>query len=401
MTRAIVYLDTQDYSRLADAVAGRGQADLLPVYDQLRKFAREGVVEFCFSYMIVSELLQLNPSDIEIARRKASVVEELCGAHAFPNIFWLLSADLTAAARGRGIATKASPNLEKIVFGGQWIRTELADLEEMFVAFDERVASAANSEMTTALGRVPNRKDRRRFAKPHSIEIAQRIVAESPFYPVIKGTPLQGKFVDALRRKKMPEVAEDFFRFLALPTRLVLSHDYVHSMTFLNIQLDTLKEAMFVGMARLRDEFDSVRRARGVPISRSQREEMLKQPLEEHLVSLTRKLKAHLVRYGVPTEYFDHPQFNDDVARLPFLSTWRDLMTPYLLMVTEEEAMRRTLQRSDIVDLMHAMYAPHCAVWRSDRYFAGLATPVARALGCRVVSRLADLPLMLASMPSR
>ena len=118
--RRIVYLDTQDYSRLADAASGRGSKELLPVLEKLRNFAKEGSFDFCFSYMIVSELLQLNPQDIEITRRKAEVMEELCGARAFPNIFWLLSSEIAAAAQKHGFTpTQQSTSLEEIVHHGK------------------------------------------------------------------------------------------------------------------------------------------------------------------------------------------------------------------------------------------------------------------------------------------
>lgn len=393
--RRIVYLDTQDYSRLADAISGRGHENLIPVYEQLRKFAHEGTFNFCFSYMIVSELLQLNSQDIEITRRKAVVMEELCGSHGFPIIFWLLSAEIAAAAQKRGIApTRHLPTLEQVIFGGQWIRTELPDAEIMFEGFEEKIAAESKAIVLKELGRPPNRNERRRFAKPVSMDDARRFVATAQVYPIIAGTDLVDKFADALRRKRLPQVSEKFFRFLALPTRLVLSHSHLHSMGFLNDQISTLKAGFYGGLTKLRDDFDALQQNHGIQ-NRITRTEMMRVPLDEHLVRMTEKLKDHLVRYGAPAAYFGSGHFQEDVKSLPFLSLWRELLMPYLLMVTDEATTRRTLQPSDMVDFMHALYVPHCAVWRSDRYFANLVAPVAKDLGCRVVSKLVDLPKAL------
>jgi hypothetical protein len=130
MHSRIVYLDTQDYSNLTDAINGRGHEELRPVYNELRKFAKEGTFRFCSSYMIASELLQLSPGSIEIARRKASIVEELCEGNAFPSLFWLLASDIAQAAERRGFSVGSPwPTLQEVTLSGQWIRVELPTAE--------------------------------------------------------------------------------------------------------------------------------------------------------------------------------------------------------------------------------------------------------------------------------
>lgn len=398
--KRVVYLDTQDYSRIADAVAGRGDDRLLPIYDRLRAFAREGTFSFCFSYMIMSELLRLNPQDIEIARRKAAVVEELCGSQGFPNIFWLLSAELDIAARARGLDQhRRRVSVDDVVFGGQWIRTELPDAQKMFAGFDVDASASTVDALRRRLRREPNRKEKRLASRLLPLNAAIGVVAESPIYPIIEGTGLVAKFADALRRRQLPSVSEDFFRLVARPTRLVLSHHHLHSMGFLNDQLTVLKDSLYARFTQFRNECDDLRR--DVPtFGRDQRQEMLMELLGGQMVSMTRTLRPHLVRYGAPDALFDVADFDRLVAALGFQSVWRDLWMSYLMMVTDDAAQRRALQPSDIVDFMHAMYMPYCAVWRSDRYFANLATPVARGLGCRVVATLAELPDVLEGLAS-
>ncbi len=396
MTPKTVYLDTQDYSRIADAVHGRGDASLIPVYEKLREFARAGEYRFCFSYMIVSELLQFDPNGLDIARRKAAVVEELCGGNAFPTMFWMLASEIAGAGKRRGFEpSRQMSTLDEVAFGGQWVRTELPDIETMFPK-ESSGQTRYEKRAEELVGRRLNRRERRKLARPQSAEDVRNVILSSPIYPIIAGTPLFPKFVDAFRRKRMPEVAADFFRFVGKPTRLVLSHDHLHPMGFLNDQLKTLRASLHHTLTTLREKFDRIAAESGRAAPRETREAMLSDVLQEQVVNLPKSLKEFLVRHGAPPAYFDHPDFNQDIRELSFMATWHDLLLPYLLMVTDASPGRRGLRESDIVDFMHALYMPHCAVWRSDRYFVGLVAPIARRLGCQVVSRLADLPDVLA-----
>lgn len=395
LSRRFVYLDTQDYSRLADAASGHGSEELLPVLERLRKFAKEGSFDFCFSYMIVAELLQLNPQDIEITRRKAELMEELCGARAFPNVFWLLGAEIAAAAERHGFApSQRSNSLEEIVQHGKWIQTEIPEINAQLEGFHERAETRSKELILKKLGRPLNRQERRRYSKMLSIDDVRQVISSEPLYQVIAGTDLVDKFAKAFLHRRVPLVADEFFRFLARPTRLVLSHSNLHSMGFLNDQLATLKDGFYRGLGKLRDDFDVLQATHGSQ-TRTLRAEMLRGPLQEHLVKMATELRGNLARYGAPLAYFDNASFNEDMKSISFLRLWLDLLLPYLLMVTDDARMRRAILPSDMVDLMHALYIPHCRVWRSDRYFANLVSPVAQNLGCRVVSRLVDLPTVL------
>lgn len=187
-----------------------------------------------------------NPNDVGIARRKAKVMEDLCGAQAFPMIFWILSSELALAAKARGIKPERNLQcLEDVIFGGQWIRTELPSVESMFAGFGEKMEKVRETQFVKVVGRKPNRAERRRLDKLLPMEDARRVVAEAEVYPIIKDTPLFDRFADGFRRGRIPEVTEAFFRFVARPTRLIMSHDHLHSMGFLNDQVSSLKSAFY------------------------------------------------------------------------------------------------------------------------------------------------------------
>jgi len=397
MHSKIVYLDAQDYSNIADAINGRGKEDLLPVYHALRKFAENGTFRFCSSYMVISEVLQLSPESLEIARRKAALVEELCGGNAFPSLFWMLGYDIAEAAERRGHATQFDRvSQEQVVFGGQWLRMELPPAEEMFAGLEQGVAIELEKLVRRKLGRPLNRKERRNTARI-SVDrgTAQRIVEESDIYPIIVGTELVAMFVSMLLGKSRTDVAyERFFRLIGSPTKLILAHEHMSSLRFMNSHLDTLKTTMIKGLTQLREVADRIR-IPDDPESCKALQQMIRDCAAGLLLVAVRATKHHRAVRGISKAYTESSHYEEDVPSLRNAKLWEDLLTPYFTAVIDSSPMRRKLLDSDIVDFFHALYIPHCTVWRSDKYFANLAKPVAKRFGCTVVSRLADLPRAL------
>jgi hypothetical protein len=220
-------------------------------------------------------------------------------------------------------------------------------------------------------------------------------VEGAEFFPIILATELVGTFVDMLLQKCKRDVAmERFFRLVGKPTKLILAHEHMSSLKFLNDQLDTFKVKMMDGLTQLRDAADNTR-IPDDPASRAMMAKLLRDGAMGMLVGAAEGLKGYAARRGVPAAYTASDQYLEDVPSLRLATLWQELLTPYFRAVVDTSQMRRTLRGSDIADFLHALYIPHCAVWRSDRYFANLAAPVAKRFGCRVVSRLLDLPKVL------
>lgn len=396
MSHRIVYLDAQDYSRISDALEGRGDQELLPVYEQLKKFARQGDFKFCFSQTVIGEVLQLNPNDLEISRRKAAVMEELCGAQGFPSVFRMICADVVDAGRRRGF--EPAPgflSMDDVVFGGRWIRTELTELSRQLENIEAGFAEKFRERAIQRLGRPLNRKERRIGASSRTYSDARQIVESERIFQVIKDTPLFPRIVEALRHRRFQKMGDEYFRFIAKPTRLVLSHSHFESMGFFNDHVSTLKAAFLAAVTKLRADYDSLVEKYG-PIDRAKRMQQMAPFLDELIVSMAKDKGGLYVKYGAPAAYFDSPHFEADVRQLPSLALWRDLMEKYLLDVTEAAPKRRTeLLDSDIVDALHALYLSRCAVWRTDKYFFSLAAPIAKKRGHRVVRLLTELPAVL------
>lgn len=396
MRRKIVYLDTQDYSNMQDALSGRGAAHLVPIYQELHRIAQEGQFSFCFSYTMVGEVLQLSAESIEIARRKAEVVESLCGSQCFPMVWRLLAEEMVVAARKRGIEAAPFASLEEVTFGGQWIRVELPDAETFGARFSRQRTEATARIVHEKLGRQLNRSERRHLSKlTASPTDARKAVQSDEAYPLIVGTPLEDKFVSAIIGKHpVDQLLDEFFRFVARPTKLVVAHDKFHPLAFLNQQIKGLNEVASRMFREVRGAFDRAYAIGGAEALRSRRK-IVDEMLDGFLPGIVKSIKAHLVRYGVPAEYFDCAGFAEDLPKLPFAQTWRSLSEPYLLSVTDPAPTRRKIKDNDIADFTHALYMPHCAVWRTDKDYANFAAPTAKRLGCTVVRKLEELPGVL------
>jgi hypothetical protein len=95
-----IYLDTQDYSRLAD-LNRTNDAELQLVRDHLLERVADGSVEIRFSVIHLWEFLK-DPSQQDLALRKVEVIEALCGDRVFRYPADVFSAERVAVASGTG-----------------------------------------------------------------------------------------------------------------------------------------------------------------------------------------------------------------------------------------------------------------------------------------------------------
>lgn len=98
----VVYLDSQDYSRFADAEIGRGREEDLSVFHELIRMKEAGDIKIIYSPMNMSELLQYDNGGRELTLRKAGVVERLASPDAFFDIARIIGYQILGAACRHG-----------------------------------------------------------------------------------------------------------------------------------------------------------------------------------------------------------------------------------------------------------------------------------------------------------
>lgn len=81
----IVYLDNQDYSKMADTRLHTKEPDLPHLLSELRGLKQSGKVVFAFSGVSVAEAFPDKPSDIKLAQARVELLKELCEDHALPS----------------------------------------------------------------------------------------------------------------------------------------------------------------------------------------------------------------------------------------------------------------------------------------------------------------------------
>lgn len=383
----LVYLDTHDYSKLSDAVHDFGHQELLPIFHELVALADAGTVRFCFSYVLVSELLQVAPESFKIAQRKAWVVERLCGGRAFPSPFWLFKAELKSLVPELGVAPEqVAVEISDVLEGGLWFHEELANATSL-AAFDPFAAAPWYIRLVLRL-----------MARWATEENAKAALKTSPLYRAAAGTPLEDRIVDYLmRRITGPELGRHLGKAFCFPTKLVAHPEIASPISGMNKSIQAFGQEMMAMVQRFQSDID---RAAGKIGSRPP-----EQLFEELSIDIAAKTWLNIVRrpglISKPQElkaYVQRAEHDTNIRQLTFSRFFADLLVELLTQARSVPKNRRKPRPSDGGDFLHALYAPYCNVMRADASFAEFVKPVARRYGCRVVGKLSELPGTLKAM---
>lgn len=398
----LVYLDSQDYSKLADAETGLRELHLRPVLDELRKIRDSGYFRFCFSTVLFSELLQVGGPSLEIAKRKARLLQEFCQNMAFPNPFWLLSVEIAAAAAERGMGPRPhSQTINNVVTSGDWLAEELGESGKKLF---ERVGVFTTAQLNDTLREmnIPmrlTRADRRRLQRQSRLAPSDDIIQSfqtHKAYPVIAATGLDKLLADVTKGKRpRSDLSHPAMRTLALPETLLSQSEFVESIANLNVGLNQFGRQMLSAFQMLREDTGRLQDAAGK-----------KYPVDiyrEQIGSAVDGMWLRLVKSGERatrftanlSDYINSNSLLKDLPRFRFVSFYRELMEEFLWKVIDNASNQRTLKESDGADILHSLYAPYCSVWRTDKPFSHFVEPVARKYDCIVVRRLVDLPDVL------
>ncbi len=200
---AVVYLDTQDYSRYADVLAGRGPSELISVFDELIALRDAGHCVFAFSMPVMSELLQYNPEHRELTLRKARAVEELCRGYAFAYPGQVIAEEMASAIHGSSVYSERTKStlLNDQNRWGPPLRGAMEGVEERVQAEIERAISAVPVKNRQAR-RIANRVRRRFKVSNISEEMIDAIIAKWPVSSVSLGALCQLSWMEKLRRRK-------------------------------------------------------------------------------------------------------------------------------------------------------------------------------------------------------
>ncbi len=119
-SQVTVYLDTQDYSRLDDARAGRPRGADLLILEQLLALKESGAVRFVYSAMNLSELLQYEGGGPELTRRKAGTLTFLAEHAAYIHPSRLVAYQVAEQLVARGDLSEGALHCGPISNQDEW-----------------------------------------------------------------------------------------------------------------------------------------------------------------------------------------------------------------------------------------------------------------------------------------
>ncbi len=366
-----VYLDTSDYSVLCkDNLSG----EMLSIRDKLIELVDKKEIRIGFSYLILFELLQdYSPEFLDDRRRRAKFVSRLCGANCFPFISDLID--------GKTFSDE-----------GLWMpRDTLRDFSFSSIQRQLKARILKSTEL--------NREQRRKFANP---KVFAEFLKNNPNalkfnISEIEGMPFPESFVEGqyFRKFFLGEISESeadrelrktvtdpksFFEFWFQyykkrnPLEEMLS-DGLHKFKSMILTLQSQIEDQRKAESELKTRISEVRHAEK-EIKRLGRELGYDIPIGRTKLPKFQNIEE-IARNTPPAESLN--KYPKDVGNL-----LKEFMFAYLK--------PRKFQDSDVADFMHALYIPHCDLWRGDRTFSNLLLESKLDYKFKIVSSLRMLP---------
>jgi hypothetical protein len=390
---AVVYLDTQDYSRMADATVGRADARLNDLLDELVSLKDQGLVRFAYSAPIVSELFQYNQPERDLTMRKAKVIQRLCDGCAFIHPIRLVSLEMARVAQANGLlATR--PRLEAVSDEDGWPPS----IEGVLVGMRKRIKALIREAVTEQTAGVPgmNRANRRQF-EAHMR--GQRFSARAAEFAdeFVEKWPISRKFAEEVLPKVFDgklgehEASRLLLREFAEPEKFVVIYFERYE------GVKDLPDWMRTFGVNLNDSVNRMRSDIAPMLELPEGDKLYRTLLAKAAPGMAKSIAMFAQEGG--EEFGFGPglveRFRDDetlMAQVPAYQLLTSLIVEYFDQNSGLRTKGRTPRPSDGGDMIHALYAAHCDFWRSDGYFANLVKPHVPPGSATIVPKLESLP---------
>jgi hypothetical protein len=384
----VVYLDSQDYSRLANPPAGK--VDFYNnLNERLETLVNARAIEIRYSMVHVSEISHTDPSAFRYARGRAASLTNLSQGRCLPVWNDIFTDEVRRNfQRGHIVETNRENN--------RWIDLGKSDVDD-FVSILATSAKEALKESGT------NRKTRRRAARMNLPKIlmqsgqGQKTIAEiitnlnrafpasEPFSErlvtqYVTGADSEGAFVPRFHEAIMnpynliAQISLQTTRFSRLP-HLVrdIGNNLMAQANPIVLKLSKLWKTVPPELAgETRDRLvvsarGAMQKARNTTI----REELAERAIKEDLN-------------------------DDDIAHIdtPTADVLYTALAAYFVKMVKAAQHAKPLQRlkqSDAADLLHAQYIPYVDIFRCDTAWTDILSPIAKRYGTTVVDRIDDL----------
>jgi hypothetical protein len=366
-----LYLDTSDYSELS-------KLNLTPDLDDVRiklfDLVDSGKIRIAFSFLIIAELLQdFEPEFVESRRRRAQLIKRLCGSNCFPYVsdFW----------KGRGLSTE-----------GNWMPDGVIDAFS-FTSFRKQF----RDRLLKFEGL--NRSLRRKYANEHALA---EYVRSNPNHLKIKPTDDLAKYFpnafiegDYFRRYFAREISEA--EASEALRKCITDPAHFFELWFVHFENKGVLQGLVEDhVSRLRDGIVQLQKLFFTFEAESKSLQSQAAISKRSYRELKNNFSAMGMKLDLPPP--NHAKVATVGDLLISLEKPRELNAlPEHSQVLLWEFMKaymgpRKINNSSIRDMMHAMYIPHCDLWRGDRKFSRLLNDLPISHKSSIVPSLSELP---------
>lgn len=387
----LVYLDTSDYSDLADLIAGRKSQVDPAALEFLLSRVDNGDIIIPYSMGIVSEALQYGGDLKDAAHRKAEIIERLSGGACFCSPATLIQTELGQCQNIGKTADNLTADRTKILrTNNNW----QPDTKDDFYSWaDKFVTDSLKRALKGAIGTIIKERNAKRLMRARVMSKEGRnlieTLADQASLPMSRADAITFVHCIVAGRKRAAEAEAIFTRSLSRPTNMTtwfydglgksgipkwmsgIGGDILDSIRSAQLSLDALPastNSLILDHVRTRVE------SLGLELATS----LARSALEGHP-----EMKAD--------ELLESPHFQST----PFVQFLSKIYPKYLIRHLGEPKQRRKLRPGDGGDLVHGLYIPYCDIWRSDKDFCELVRQANVTSSCLLVSKLNQLPQII------
>ena len=387
---ALVYLDTQDFSRFGDVVRGVADPKLNEIFEDLKVLRHTGLATFVVSMPLLSELLQYDSDRRDIVFAKAKAVEELCGTASVPFPAILMSMETAQVAAEMGLGHLRRP-VEKINLMRQWY----PDISGELIDYRNQITQAINEQFASMDLKTRQLRQRAKtIRRKISLKLVVQLINDADFENEL-GFPsglAQRVISDLLEGRINPyQASTRLFEYVAQPEKFVEFYfeklDNDRSLPFWMRSLgeklyDSMTEALLKVQSHEVDDF-----------LRKFLEDLFKVEMPKWRRAMFSLVADDLFDFLETSLSMEQIKSNDALLNcVPSVSVSCRLFLRYLGQALGLYGKKARLEKSFGGDLVHSMYLPTVNLWRGDRRTSAALISAVPEYADRVISKLADLP---------
>lgn len=367
----LVYLDSADYSQLAEA---KTASPLCSMREDLISLSRNKTASFVYAGTHICEMAPLDPKWAHHAVRRTDLLSDLCGNNCLMSLDKVIDLELSR------LRDRSHEKANVISRDGNWF-PEVAGIMQALDGFKQQVSelmheALAGMPQSRKLRRMLASKSRGGFKVP-ALDV-KTVISEF----AMRHSDAQ-ILIDYIAGKRGRAAAERAFLASFRDPRWMMrwAEDHHASMSRFSAWQRGPAERLMLTMAPAIEAHQSLWRNQPSEIEGAMNEKFWQRISDETVVSVVQRLTAD--------SPFHFTAADVDIYCPGIATSVRVLISS---MRSSFSRNARKPKASDFVDAVHAAHAPYVTIFRTDSYMAPLVKKHVLIYGTVVAQKLTDLP---------